>query len=721
MSKSPESTTLHSPHPASEANGSPSLSPSAPPIGSNGVAHARAVPGRPARGGSRRPFWIAGFLALVLGAAGIAWYVSRPSGERPDVILHKVKKELLLVSVTEKGTLESADNRDLICKVRAGTKGFATSINWVIDDGTRVKPGQLLMQLDDSALRDQEENQSITVKKALADKVKAEKDYEIQIKKNESSIAKAQTALTVAEIDLDKLTGLAVDPELLPRAAVAGIATSLVEGGSFKQELDDLNGQIKLAQSTVEQNHERSAWAERMVKLSYMSAAQAQAEKSKLDSSQEDLRSKQAKRDLLISHDRLQRITTLTSTRDNARRDLDQAKLEAEANEVQFRTTKETQTSIYLQAAETLEDIKRQRKECKITAPDEIQDGSMVVYFKNESNRFSSSNTGMIEQGAQVKEGQKMLRIPNLERMVVNTKVHEAMVARIYGDVRVPTHIVECVQTGMLLSFDPIGRILAARTDTAELLRSGPEGLRRHEYRKVLDGQRAIIRVESIPEKQFVGHVRSVSAVASQADWWNSDAKLYQTYVLIEGELHPDGKVVPIEGEHIKPDMTAEVTISVDATKTPVITAPIQAIIGGAEMGATREIFVKTPTGFERREVILGLYNDKMVEIRKGLVEGDEVVVNPKVLLGDKDKTKTRDAGDSKEKNGDTKEQEKNGKAGGDPAKAGFPGGGGASGKAGFPGSGDPTKGAGGKKGFKGPKGGGGFPGGGGGGPTAGT
>ena len=73
------------------------------------------------------------------------------------------------VSVTEKGTLESADNRDIVCKVRAGTKGYASTINWVIDDGTRVKPGQLLMILDDSALKDQEDNQSIEVQdKALA-------------------------------------------------------------------------------------------------------------------------------------------------------------------------------------------------------------------------------------------------------------------------------------------------------------------------------------------------------------------------------------------------------------------------------------------------------------------------------------------------------------------------------------------------------------------------
>jgi HlyD family secretion protein len=671
------------------------------------------VPGRVARS-SRRPFWIAAFLVLILGVAGAAYYFTRPPGDRADVILYKVKKELLLVSVTEKGTLESADNRDMICKVRAGTKGFATSINWVIDDGTRVKPGQLLMQLDDSALRDQEENQSIIVKEKLALKVQAEKDYEIQIKKNESSIALAQTALTVAEIELDKLTGLDVEHDQIPLAAVAGIPSALTENGAFRQELDDLTGQISLAKSTVEQNRERSAWADRMVKLSYMSAAQAQAEKSRLDSSVETLRSLESKKALLISHDRRQRITTLTSARDNARRALEQARLEAEANEVKARTTKETQTSIYLQAYENLEDIKRQRKECKITAPDDIQDGSMVVYFKNESSRFSSNNQNMIEQGAQVKEGQKMLRIPNLERMQVNTKVHEAMVSRIRGDVRVPTHIVETAQTAMMLNTNPFGRLMATQPDTAEMLRTGPHGLRRHEYKKVADGQRAIVRVEAMAEKQFLGHVRSVSAVASQADSWISDVKLYQTYVIIDGELLPDGKVVPLAGEHIKPDMTAEVTISVDAVKEPVITAPIQAIIGGAEMGATREVFVKTPTGFDRREIVLGLYNDKMVEVRSGLVEGDEIVVNPKALLGDKDKTRTRDASDAKDKNGDAKEHDKtNGKPGpaGDPTKAGgFPGGAGP-GKGGFPGGGDtPAKGGGKKK--KG--GGGGFPGGGG-------
>lgn len=652
-----------------------------PPIANKAIGP-KTLPTKAAQPKSRKALWLTAVLGVSVLAGDAAAYYFLNSGfitplvlgpravARPDVLTHIVKKEPLNVTVTEKGTLESADSREIVCKVRAGNKGFATTIKEVIDDGTRVKPGQLLMVLDDSALREQEELQNITFLKATAEKVAAEKNYEIQLKANDSNIALAQTTLALAEIELDKLTGFAPDPTFLARAAVGGIATSLVEGGSYRQELDDLTGQISLAQSTVEQNRERSAWADRMVKLSYMSSAQAQSERSRLESSIEDLRSKMAKKALLISHDRKQRITDLTSKRDNARRSVDQALLEAEAKAVQARIAMLTATSIFERAKDTLEDLQQQRRECKIMAPDDIEEGSMVVYFKPETSRFGSSSAqGLIEQGAQVKEGQKMLRIPNLSRMQVNTKVHEAMVARIKGDVRVPTKIVEFTRVGMLFNTDLFGRAFAARPELNEIVRDKlkelakqhePDRNRDIEYEKVADGQRAMIRLDSIPTKQFVGHVKIVAAVASQADMFMSDVKLYQTLVRIDGELGPDGKVIPLrqviarEGELLKPDMTAEVTISVDAAKEPVLTAPIQAIIGGAEMGASREVFVKNASGgYERKAVTLGLYNERMVEVRSGLAEGDEIVLNPKVLLGDT-KTKTRDGSDSKG-GGDTK------------------------------------------------------------------
>jgi multidrug efflux pump subunit AcrA (membrane-fusion protein) len=585
-------------------------------------------------------------LALTVGAGW--WFLLRPPPIRADVLLHTVKREPLIVSVTEKGTLESANNRDIVCKVRAGTKGYSSTINWVIDDGTRVKPGQLLMILDDSVLKDQEEEQQIKTQTALANKVKAEKDYEIQVKANEIAIETGRNALALAVIDLEKFTGLDYDPGRSALAALGGGMASLSEAGSYRQKLDDLTGQVRLAESEVEQNRERAGWADRMVKLSYMSSAQAQAEKSRLDSSIEKLRSLQSTRTQHLTYDRKQQLTDLTSKRDNARLAYEQALLQAEANLAKALAEKQRATSEYIQQSEKLHDIAQQRAECRITAPDTIEPGSMVVYFKQESRRWSGNSEGMIEQGSQVKEGQKMLRIPNLRAMQVNTKVHEAMVARIRGDVRIPTHAMESYQTSMMFNVDPFLRLVGQRQDYSDRIRDKLRQQGVKEYKVTQEGQKARIRVDALGGRTFEGHVRTVAAVASQADSWISDVKLYQTLVMIDSEILPDGSrkmLKDFQTEELKPDMTAEVTITVDTAKEPVLTVPVQAILGGAEMGVKREVYVKTPTGYERRDVTLGIYNDKMVELREGVAEGEEVVLNPKVLLAPDDKTKTRDEG----------------------------------------------------------------------------
>src|SRR5262245_18637833 len=266
MSSSTEPSAQNELHPTTglPANGftPPGHSPTGHPTTAR-VGSPKALPARGAGGTKWIPFTI-GAVVLLAGTVGGAWYFLRTDPVRSDVLLHTVKREPLVVTVAEKGTLESADNRDIVCKVRAGTKGFASTINWVIDDGTRVKPGQLLMILDDSALKDQEENQQITVQTALANKVKAEKDYEIAVTQNKENIVTAEAELTKAANALKDYTGLTYDPGRAALAALGGGPVSLSEAGTFRQKLDDLTGQVRLAESDVEQNRERAAWADRM-------------------------------------------------------------------------------------------------------------------------------------------------------------------------------------------------------------------------------------------------------------------------------------------------------------------------------------------------------------------------------------------------------------------------------------------------------------------------
>ena len=73
----------------------------------------------------RRRLWLRRTIGLALfaGLGFLAWSYFAPnfqSAKRSEILLHKVKAELLPIAVVEKGTLESAENRDVICKVKAG-------------------------------------------------------------------------------------------------------------------------------------------------------------------------------------------------------------------------------------------------------------------------------------------------------------------------------------------------------------------------------------------------------------------------------------------------------------------------------------------------------------------------------------------------------------------------------------------------------------------------
>jgi hypothetical protein len=112
---------------------------------------------------------------------------------------------------------------------------------------------------------------------------------------------------------------------------------------------------------------------------------------------------------------------------------------------------------------------------------------------------------------------------------------------------------------------------------------------------------------------------------------------------------------------------------------------PLQAVVGGTELGRTRKVFVMTPEGPKERDVVIGLSNEKLVEVKEGLEEGEEVILNPKVILGDKVKTRQVIEGDPRGGEGGGRGKGKGGRGGkskfggGIPPDGGMPGGGGGS------------------------------------------
>ena len=589
---------------------------------------------------------------VVVIAAGIGTTVMLAGGSktnRPDLILHTVKYENLDLTVVERGALESSENKDVTCMVKASKGGnFATTIKWVIDDGSQINEGQHIATLDSAALEDQERSQIIALSQAQSAKIKAETDFESAVKENEEALLKATNSLHGAELDLEKYIGLprGTLTHLQPAAHqiyLDELDKSLEQfltghkkdystfDGEFKQLLDDVNGRIEDAEGKFEQWRDRAAYSQRMVIKGYVTQSQVQADESGLSGSKEVLKKLQTEKGLLQTFVAQRAVQNYCSLLREAEIAFGRTEIQTEGKKKQLEAELNSKKKIFQQEQMKLKEIKEQIEICNIHAP---QDG-MVVYFTPEQSRFGGgSQQSIIAQGEPVREGQKLMRIPNLKKMQVVARVHEAMISRIKGDYYKATGFSESIRAAALINRNILPQLVLLKNSAFENVKQ-----QYYEQDRVLasKGQAARVRVDAFSDRPLQGHVHTVATVASQ-DFFTSDVKVYQTVVVIDD---------PIDG--LRPGMSAEVTIKIENTEQ-VLAIPVEAIVGGAEQGDKRKCFVMTEDGPKEREITVGLSNDKMAEVRGGLQEGDQVVHNPKAILGDK--AKTRDAASEKEGKG---------------------------------------------------------------------
>ncbi len=133
--------------------------------------------------------------------------------------------------------------------------------------------------------------------------------------------------------------------------------------------------------------------------------------------------------------------------------------------------------------------------------------------------------------------------------------------------------------------------------------------------KKIYIGLPVRVRIDALPGQIFMGKIEKVAPLPdAQSTFMNPDLKLYNTTVSIEG-----GAGV------LKSGMTCEAEIIV-AQYEKAIYVPVQCVV---QVSGQPIAYVRTPTGYERREVEIGLDNNRRVHILSGLKVGEEVLITP--------------------------------------------------------------------------------------------
>jgi len=417
-------------------------------------------------------------LAVLAVLVAVIWY--RSNGETSgEMILHTVKREAFVYDVVEHGQVESSENVEVRCEVKARGAGGTTILevvdegqfvegpkmltagNWAVDlnlpwlVGCRAHPSLLLMVgdplvvLDSSGLVISRDQQQIVCNKSKAAMIKARNAYD-----------------------------------------AAMIAKEEYLKGTFIQESEKIQIEQDLAEESLRRAREYALFSERLAAKGYVTALQLEGDRFAEEKARKELKLARIKLNVLREYTKKKKL-----------KELDSDIVTNEANWM-------AEQSSYQLELDNLAEIEDQIGKCTIYAPAAGQ----VVHANRQSHRGTSEF--IVEEGAIVREGQEIIRLPNPQKMQVKAKVNESRIERIAV------------------------------------------------------GMTASIRLDAFPDLTLDGDVTKVNEYPEPSSWFSSQVKEYATLVKI---------IDPPEHVKIKPGLTAEVTIHVGYLDHAV-QVPVQAI-----------------------------------------------------------------------------------------------------------------------------------------------
>lgn len=313
-----------------------------------------------------------------------------------------VAREKLRVAVVESGQLKAARSTDIYCKVRGGA-----TILELVDEGTRVTEGQLVVRLDAKSLEDDLTAQKIKYQNALAAKIQAEKAQEIQKSKNDSDVDKANLDLALAKTDLEKYLN-----------------------GDFPLKKKQAESDQKLAASEEAAAEQKAKDTSELVELDY--AAETEKQSDELAHQRATVKREMAEEQgkLLDKYERPRQLQVLESDVRQKESELDRVKLRCEADMAQKVADAASKTATFDLEKSKLAELELQLVNTTIRAPA----AGLVVYPVNQSGGMGGrggSDRDRVEEGATARENQLLLSLPDTSEMVVSISVHESAVDKV--------------------------------------------------------------------------------------------------------------------------------------------------------------------------------------------------------------------------------------------------------------------------------------------------
>ena len=315
--------------------------------------------------------WLGLIICLIfiaaIGGAGYAVLNKTGSSVDPDALITQTARRGPFDHIVlEQGEVESSSNTEVVCEVKSRGSG-GTAILWVIEEGTKVKKGEKLVELDSAEL-------------------------DLKLKEQKIQVITAESRLATAEAKLEQ----------------AKIARQEYLEGVFKTDEKEILSEKARAEQALRKARLESQSSERLVAKGLLNALTLEANQFAVADAQNQLD---------VADSKLRVLQNLTKQKMLVQFDSDieaaEAGLSAAKSELMEETTE-------------LAEINEQITKCIMYAP---SDG-VVVHANRYSSRGGNAEF-VVEAGSTVRERQEIIRLPDPSLMQVKCKVNESRITLI--------------------------------------------------------------------------------------------------------------------------------------------------------------------------------------------------------------------------------------------------------------------------------------------------
>ena len=328
--------------------------------------------------------------------------------------------------------------------------------------------------------------------------------------------------------------------------------------GDTPLQLLKMEGDIALAEEEIKRAEEKLASTRKLREKGYATSLEVQSNELTIKKQQNSITQTRKQQELFLKFEQPQQKKRYEAK-------LDQATVEEQRTIQKSNTLVESAEGTVLRRSEGLKAqqerlvlYKEQLIKSEMRAP---QDG-LVIYARS-SSRY---NDTYIKEGALIRKGYSVIDLPDISELMAVVQVHESFV------------------------------------------------------RHIKTGQKAVVRIDSLPDREFQGVVRHVAPTPDARRKYYENISVYDTHVWIQDE----NSQLPAD---LKPGVSAKAEIIV-AELNDVMMVPVQSV---TTYKGQKVVQVKRGENVVVVPVKTGQFNNRFIEIKDGLKEGDQVSLAPNI------------------------------------------------------------------------------------------